>query len=105
MNKLSIKINNFKKAFKEFKKINPNKHWTFILNVFLVLVLFLILFSFYLLYQIKNDQVFQVKKEGPEKQTLINEVILNKTMKSYDLRDEIKNTIKNNPAIYKDPSI
>lgn len=105
MNNIVLKINNIKKAVNDFFKINPHKHWESLLYAFFILVSFLILFSLYLLYQIKNEQVFQVKVEQNEKQNLVREDLLRKINNLNDLKVKRGSEIKDSVSVYKDPSI
>lgn len=99
------KIKNIGKAFNNFLKINPHKHWSYLLHVFFVLIFIAILFSIYFLYQIKNEKIFQVKVKEVEKQNLLKEDLLKKTVDFYDAKMKKESEIKNTPAPYKDPSI
>lgn len=104
MNNFFLKIKNTLKSLNGFTKINPHKHWVVLLSVFSVLVGLLILFSFYLLYQIKSDQIFKVKVEVEEKKSLLKEDLLKKTKDLYDKKAERESEIISNPSPYKDPS-
>ncbi len=86
-------------------KINPHKHWMILVYTFLSLSLLLILFSFYLLYEIKNEQIFQVKIEHNSNDSLIKEDLLKKTINQFNNKATEEDTIQNGPFIYKDPSI
>jgi hypothetical protein len=105
MNTFVIKIKNKLRSLINFFKINPHKHWTFLLYIFFILVSFLILFSLYLLYEIKNEKIFQVQTIQTEKLNLLQEDLLNKTINAYDLKAEKQKTITEKPSPYKDPSI
>ncbi len=79
-------LEKFKKkssAIHTSEKINPHKHWMILTRVFLVVVLLLIVFSLYLLYQIKNEQIFQVDPTNTEKPGLLKEDLLKKVTDSF----------------------
>ncbi len=105
MNSFLIKIKNIWKGFCNFFQINPHKHWAFLLYMFSVLIILLILFSFYLLYQIKNEQIFQVKIVAEQKKTILREDLLNKIINLFDNKAQKELDIESNPPVYKDPSI
>jgi len=105
MNNYILKIKNVLNKIHDFFKINPHKHWVFLLYVFFILTSVLILFSFYLLYQIKNENVFQVKVEPDEKLNLLKEDLLKKVLSEAERKEAVTNDIKNNIIQYKDPSL
>lgn len=105
MNNYISKIKNVINKIQNFFRINPHKHWVLLLYVFFILTAILILFSFYLLYQIKNENVFQVKVEKDEKQNLLKEDLLKKVLSEAERKESKTNDIKNNIIQYKDPSL
>lgn len=94
------KIKNLLKTVHNFFKISPHKHWNAFLYFFFVLVSFSILFSIYLLFQIKNENIFQVKKEEQNPPVLLNDSLLKSTMILYDKKAQKALDIKNNPSSY-----
>jgi len=105
MNNLLIQIKNKIGSINNFFKINPHKHWNFILSIFLILICCLVLFSFYLLYQIKNEQIFQVSKTEPINTVLLKEPMLKNINEIYDKRASNVLDIKSKPSVYSDPSL
>ena len=105
MHTFLIKINNLMKSVHDFFKINPHKHWVILVRLFLSLVLILILLSFYLLYQIKNEKIFQVKTDQKTSGTLLKDDLLKNTTDFFDTRAVNTDKINNAPSPYKDPSI
>lgn len=105
MNNYILKIKNVLIKIQNFFKINPHRHWFFLLYIFFILTSVLILFSFYLLYQIKNENVFQVKVEPDEKLNLLKEDLLKKVLSESERKEERTIEIKNNLIEYKDPSL
>lgn len=104
MNNFLIKINRLVKSIKGFFKMNPHKHWIFMLYLFFTLVSVLILFSIYLLYKIKEERIFQVDLNQNNTQTLLKDDLLKKITDLQDRKaQKIQDTI-NNPSFYKDPS-
>jgi hypothetical protein len=57
------------------------------------------------MYEIKNEKIFQVEEKQIEKQVLLDENLLKKTIKLFKERALKEIEIKNNPSFYKDPSI
>lgn len=92
-------------AISNFFKINPHRHWMVLLYMFLVSILILILISLYLLYEIKNEQIFQVTIEQNNNQTLLKEDLLKKTTETYDIKSKRLIEMKNNFSSYNDPSL
>lgn len=105
MKKYLLKIKNKIKSLISFKKINPHHHWIVLLYIFFGMVVFLVIFSFYLLYRIKNEQIFQVVPSNIEAPTLINEKLLKKVNESFDNKLLREKEIKEGVEVYKDPSI
>jgi hypothetical protein len=103
MKNILAKIN-IKKLF-SFKKINPHNHWGKLLYVFMFMIIFLILFSFYLLYEIKNQQIFQTDKKIDDQPVLMNENLLKEVDEYFDLKTQKTKEIKDGLKSYKDPSI
>jgi len=87
-----------------FKNINPHLHWRNLLYVFFVAVICLVMFSFYILYEIKNQQIFQVKNTPEEQKSLINEKFLDQISKSFNAKLVKQSEIENGTFQYKDPS-
>lgn len=66
-----------------FKKVNPHVHWRNLLYLFILAAFFLIIFSFYLMSQIKNQQIFQITSSTTTQPSLINEKLYNKVIESF----------------------
>lgn len=105
MKDIILKLNKILKLIKDLFKINPHKHWIFIIYVFFILISVLILFSFYLLYKIKNEQIFQTELKQDSVQSLLNEKLLKKVIDFQDKKAQKIIDSTNNNSIYKDPSI
>ena len=105
MKEFLLKIKNKIKKFVPFKKISSHLHWKNLLYMFFVIITILIIFSFYLLYEIKNQQIFQVTPPTTGLSSLINEKLLNKVTESFDNKLIKEKEIKNSLTSYKDPSI
>jgi len=105
MKNILIKINNQIKIISNFFKINPHKHWSLLLYIFLILAFLLILFSFYLLYEIKNEQIFQVTIGQKQNTILLNEKLLRNTTELYEQKASKVSNAKNSTSLYSDPSL
>lgn len=105
MSTFLLKIKNLIKHLSNFFKINPHKHWIMLLYIFFTLTVMLILFSCYILFEIKNEQMFQVKEEQKEKPNLLKEELLKNTLERFDQKTKVETDITSNPLPYKDPSI
>ena len=100
MKKYLIKIKNLT----SFKKTNPHKHWMGLLYFFFTMIIILVLFSFYLLYKVKKQEVFQVAPSTIEPPALINEKLLKKVNESFNNKLLKEKEIKEKLDLYKDPS-
>lgn len=99
--KIKNKINNLF----SLNKINPHLDWRNLLFVFFTIVILLILLSLYFLYQIKNQQIFQVVSTIPSSPNIIKEELLLKTEDSFKEKLIKQKEIKNNIKLYLDPSL
>ena len=107
MNNLILKIKSLFKPKEKFHKkgVNPHKHWRMILSIFMFIVLLLITFSLYLLYQIKNDKIFKVEKIEQTPQSLLNEKLFERVMKDFDSKNIKAEEVKSSVKVVPDPSI
>lgn len=105
MKEFFLKILNKLNGVLSLKKISPHIHWRNLLYVFFTIMTILILFSFYLLYQIKNQQIFQSAPTTAIPPTLLNEKLLNEVDKSFDIREVKQKEIKDSTNTYKDPNL
>lgn len=85
--------------------INPHKHWVILLWFFFGVVIVLIMFSLFLLYQIKNDQIFQVAPTVLENNQKIKEDLLKNVTDSFNQKAQKESDLKINTPVYKDPSL
>lgn len=85
--------------------INPHKHWMIALKMFFVLILLLTAFSLYILYQIKNEQVFQAKPATQDNSKQLKEDLLKKVTETFDKKAKKVSEVKSNSIIFKDPSL
>jgi hypothetical protein len=100
-----LKFNKTLKKLFSFKKMDPHIYWNNLLNIFFIAMIGLVVFSFYLLYKIKNQQIFQIIALPTESPILINEKLLDKVVESFDNKLLKQDEIKEGQVIYKDPSI
>ncbi|MFA6393235.1 MAG: hypothetical protein WCW54_04090 [Candidatus Paceibacterota bacterium] len=105
MNNFLIKIKKLPQIISNFLKINPHKHWMVLLYIFLISILILISVSLYLLYEIKNEQIFQITIEQDNNQTLLKEDLLKKTTETYNAKAKRLIEMKKNFSSYNDPSL
>jgi hypothetical protein len=105
MSIFETKTKNLLKSFNDFFKINPHKHWVFLLYVFFTLISISLLFSFYFIYEIKNEKIFQAKAEQEAEQSLLKVDLLKKTTDLFNKKDLKQQEINNNLSPYRDPSL
>jgi hypothetical protein len=98
------KILNKLKQFIPFKKMDPHNNWRNLLHFVFIIIILLIIFSFYLLYKIKNQKIFQVVPKSAQTEVLINEKLLEKVIGSFEEREFKEKEIKEGVNLYKDPS-
>ena len=105
MNNFLSPINKLIKEVNNFFKINPHKHWNFFVNIFFIFVSALIVFSLYLLYEIKNEQIFQVKLEQQDSQTLLKDDALKNIIDLFNSKEDKVIKINSSLPLYSDPSL
>lgn len=98
------KIKNKTKGYFSFQKINPHKHWHNIIYIYSFIIVILGLFSFYLLYKVKKQEIFNVPPKPTESVVMINEKLLNKVQEYFAEKKLKELEIKNGGVLYKDPS-
>lgn len=96
-----------KRGLKASRKINPHEHWVLLLRIFIGLSVLLILWSFYLLYEIQHEQIFQTSDAdssatGP---ALINDTLLTKITTMLSDRNDKEKELMTHPVSYPDPSL
>lgn len=107
MNNTLEKIKNklISKGIHKADTVNPHSNWKFILRIFFIIVSCLILFTFYILYQIKNEQIFQVTPKSITPPSPIKENLLKRITDSFDKKAEKITQLKTTPVVYPDPSL
>ncbi len=99
------KIGNKLKKILSFKRMNPHIYWRNLLHAFFVIIVILILFSFYILYEIKNQQIFQITPKAQGLPSLMNEKLFDKVTESFDSKLIREKEIESGLTKYKDPSL
>ncbi|MBK5215419.1 MAG: hypothetical protein JJE53_01260 [Candidatus Pacebacteria bacterium] len=99
------KIQNRIKNLISFKKINPHNHWNNLLYIFFATTIILIIFSLYLLYEIKNSVAPQLTPESNEKPSLVDEKIFNKVSESFGNKLLNQKEVEEGLKVYRDPSM
>jgi hypothetical protein len=105
MKELLSKIIDKLKRLIPFRKVNPHVYWNSLLYIFCITIILLILFSLYMLYDIKNQQALQIAPTTSTTQSLINEKLLDKVNASFDSNQIKTKEIQNGLTSYKDPSL
>lgn len=98
------KIKNKFKDIKPFKIVNPHAYWSTLLYVFFVIIIGLIISSFYLLYRIKNQQIIQISPEATEASSLINDKLFKQVNGFFESKLLKTKEIKTGTIKYNDPS-
>ena len=106
-------MKNFLKKFKLKPKnhtdvdrysVDPHKHWVILLWFFFVSVVLLIMYSIYLLYQIKNENLYQTPLVKKVESTQLRENLLKSVTAEFEQKAKNENDIETNPTTYPDPS-
>lgn len=106
MDKINFTIGNKSSEGKHILSvINPHRHWLMLIRIFFGIAVLLIIFSFYLLYKIKNEQMFQVTQAQIENKSLIKEDLLNKVTKLFDDKAIKMRELETSPNLYIDPGL
>jgi len=105
MKELLSKIEHKLKKLLSFRRMNPHVYWRNILYMFFVTMVVLILFSLYFLFNIKNQEIFQITPKSTKSPSLMNEKLLNKITESFDIKLIKEKEIKDGLILYKDPSL
>lgn len=100
-----IKTKNKLKKLFSFKRMNPHVYWKNLLYVFFVIITILILLSFYILSQIRNQQIFQIAPKSGEQPSLMDEKLFNKVTESFNNKLVKEKEVEDSPTEYKDPSL
>ena len=100
--KIKAKFN--KKKSWESDQINPHKHWIIMLLSFLIIGGLLIVFSLYILYKIKNEQIFQSSPNTNTSSSNLKENLIKQVSEIFEKKVQKTSEIKNNPPVFKDPS-
>lgn len=105
MNNIFNKIINKIKGLHKSRLLNPHIYWTILVQFFLVMAFVLVIFSFYLLYKIKNEQIFQVIPETSKNPpSLIKEDLLEKVYDSFKIKEKRNQEIESGIYSFPDPS-
>jgi uncharacterized membrane protein len=88
-----------------FKKISPHNHWNNLLYIFFTITIILIIFSLYLLLDIKNQKTLQIMSELTEKPVLVDEKLFTKVNEIFNNKVLKQKEIKDGLHTYKDPSL
>lgn len=108
MKKILFKIKEYFKNYKSkyHNTLNPHFYWKILLYVFSVFMAVLIFFSFYLLFQIKEGEIFQVPLiKTEETNKVIQNTLLKKVQESFDNKASNEALLKQTPLSIPDPSL
>jgi len=85
--------------------INPHKHWVRILGVFAIVIIGLIIFSFYVLFEIKNDRFSKDSFIRKEDKAILKEDLLKEVLDSLYKKSLKEKQIRTEQVLYEDPSL
>jgi len=104
-------INFFKKNKYKVKKadfslrVNPHKHWKFLLKMFYFSSVVLIAFGLFIFYRINSEQIKEIEKVEPTRKNIIKEKLLEEMIILFEEKNIKIENIKNSSFELKDPSI
>lgn len=85
--------------------MHPQKHWRYILGIFIVLVIVMIGVSGYFFFEINNDELFGSPKFEPEPKEVVNREKLDRVLKDFKTRSDMTLDIQDSKNIVSDPSL
>lgn len=98
--KITTREENYKR-----RGIEPSSDWSMIVIVSMIIFCVLGLFSYYVFYKIKNNQLFTVKERSSFSEVKINKVLLKKTIDDIDAREASTTILRINGVETEDPSL
>jgi hypothetical protein len=103
---MAISFSKIKNKFRRMftTHINPHRYWILLLRMFLIACILLTVGDFYLLYQIKTEQIFQIKKTS-DSAGMINAALLQSVQDSLNQKAQTQATVQQNPPMFQDPSM
>lgn len=105
MNNTILQFQNKQKVNHKIKRVNPHLSWIILLRFVFAIIIILMGGSLYLMYQIKNDQIFNKNYEPEIPTSVLDKNLLDKVNKIFSNRDANKDVIESNDLLYKDPSL
>jgi uncharacterized membrane protein len=105
MKNLLLKIKDKLKNLIPSRRLNPHIYWNSLLSGFFVVIIFLIIFSFYILYRIKNKETFQITPASEGTYNLVNETLFKKVNTFFENKEIRIKEIENGVKTYQDPSL
>jgi hypothetical protein len=85
------------------KIINPDHDWQTALKIYFFMSLILIVFSFYFLNKIKNDEFFHTVSDSKESLVGVDQKMLDNILTSFKNKEEIIQSIKSGGRVLSDP--
>ncbi len=101
LSKLKIKHKNVQNP----DTFNPHEYWMILIRIFFVLLIGIIIFSLYLLFDIRNKKEFHPQVILNSNQILIKEDLLKNIKELFDNKVQKEEKIISNPTPYVDPSL
>ena len=105
MKDISLKIKKFFQKIKKLFNKNSHEYWNIIIRVSFIIIIILICFSLFLLYQIKTEKIINRLEVEKEPIKIIKEDTLNKVNSYFEEKEKKSENVKNEPFPFKDPSI
>jgi hypothetical protein len=97
----------FKKSFNNTvskkRNLNPHHYWMLLLRIFFIISIILIVFSFYLLFKIKKEEIFSINPQAEGKPIIVREDLLKKTTEQFDAKSKKTDELIAQPLSYPDP--
>lgn len=85
--------------------MRPQRHWRYVLGIFIALVISMVGVSGYFFFEINNDDLFGTPKSEPEPKEVINREKLDRVLKDFQTRSDMMLDIQNSGNTAPDPSL
>ncbi len=92
------------KTFKKKSLIAVHRDWVIILWSMFISAVVLIVFSFYLLQKIRDDEIFHVNKNTSKNNIVVNQKLLDDTISRFVDKSKNTESVLKNKGLFIDPS-
>lgn len=87
-----------------FKKINPHKHWMFLIFLFIGIFLLIVLYSLYFFYKVENKQLSENLESTKKTPSLLQSKMLTDISNYFEVKKQKEEQLIKTPISSTDPS-